>query len=53
MDTRPKRSHLIEPKFACDNEITEPPGTHCPRQRFFVEARKHDDGDAKRIAEEC
>jgi len=26
--------------------------TLCPRQRFFVEARKRDDGDAERIVEE-
>jgi len=26
--------------------------TSCPRQRFFVEARKRDDGDVGGIAEE-
>jgi hypothetical protein len=52
MDTRPKRGHPVEPKSFCDNPGIELPGTPCPRQRFFAEARKRDDGDAKRIAEE-
>ncbi len=52
MDTRPKHAHLVEPRSSYDNSGIELPGTRCPRQRFFVEARKRDDGDAVRIAEE-
>jgi hypothetical protein len=52
MDTRPERAEVAEPQSTCDRNIVGEPDTRCPRQRFFVEARKRDDGDAVRIAEE-
>jgi hypothetical protein len=48
MDTRPKHEQLIE--IARDvltlkrSQVDRP----CPRQRFFVEARKRDNGDVLR-----
>jgi len=52
MDTRPKRVEVADPQSTSDRIIVVEPDTRCPRQRFFVEARKRDDGDAVRIAEE-
>jgi hypothetical protein len=52
MDTRPEHAQVREPQWLCDKSIVIEPETRCPRQRFFVEARKRDDGDARRIAEE-
>jgi hypothetical protein len=52
MDTRPEHAEGAEPQSLCDKSVVLEPNTQCPRQRFFVEARKRDDGDAMRIAEE-
>ncbi len=52
MDTRPRRTHVTEPQSLCDKGMVAKRDTACPRLRFFVEARKRDDGDAVRIAEE-
>ena len=52
MDTRPEHAQVAEPQSPCDKIIVVEPDKGCPRQRFFVEARKRDDGDAVRIAEE-
>jgi len=52
MDTRPKHQEVTETTrvvYALEMNRRDTP---CPRQRFFVEARKRDDGDAVRIAEE-
>src|SRR5262245_13546832 len=45
MDTRPKHVQMIETArdFCAANEVRS--DVRCPRQRFFVEARKRDDGD--------
>jgi len=40
------------PKSLCDKSLVDYMGEGCPRQRFFVEARKRDDGDVGGIAEE-
>ena len=53
MDTPPGRTQATEPGSLCDKRMVVELETLCPRQRFFVEARKRDDGDAVRIAEEC
>jgi hypothetical protein len=52
MDTRSGHAQVTEPQARCDRSLVAEPETRCPRQRFFVEARKRDDGDAARIAEE-
>jgi hypothetical protein len=52
MDTRPGHAQVTEPQSLCDRSVVVEPDAGCPRQRFFVEARKRDDGDAVRIAEE-
>jgi len=38
---------VIETMRNVDTSMEDLAGTACPRQRFFVEARKRDDGDAK------
>jgi len=43
---------MTEPQSLCDRSVVVEPDAACPRQRFSVEARKRDDGDAVRIAEE-
>jgi len=52
MDTRRGHAQVTEPPSICDRSMIVEPDTRCPRKRFFVEARKRDDGDAVRIAEE-
>jgi hypothetical protein len=52
MDTRPEHAQIREHRWLCDKSVMVEPDAQCPRQRFFVEARKRDDGDAVRIAEE-
>jgi hypothetical protein len=52
MDTRSGHAQVTEPQSLCDKARVVEPDTRCSRQRFFVEARKRDDGDAVRIAEE-
>jgi hypothetical protein len=52
MDTRPKHGQMAEVRrdvYALKENRRDIP---CPRQRFFVEARKRDDGDVGGIAEE-
>jgi hypothetical protein len=51
MDTRPGHAQVTEPQSLCDKSSVVEPDTRCPRRRFFVEARKRDDGDAACIAE--
>jgi hypothetical protein len=52
MDTWPGHAQVIKPESLWDKSIPVGPDRRCPRERFFVEARKRDDGDAVRIAEE-
>ena len=52
MDTRPKHARVIEKTrdvYASMENLADRAG---PRQRFFVEARKRDDGDVGGIVEE-
>jgi len=52
MDTRPRHAQVSGPRSLRNKSVVVEPDTRCPRERFFVEARKRDDGDAVRIAEE-
>ena len=45
MDTRPKHGQVTERKSVVFAAKEDRGDTACPRQRFFVEARKRDDGD--------
>src|SRR5205807_797541 len=49
----PNRNMLRRPSHnpSATRGVVVEPDTQCPRQRFFVEARKRGDGDAMRIAE--
>jgi hypothetical protein len=52
VDTRPRHGQVTEMRgdmYASKENRIETP---CPRQRFFVEARKRDDGDVGGIEEE-
>ena len=63
MDTRPGHAQMVEPQSPCDARMEIERGLGHVRDRAtpsrgatasktFVEARKRDDGDAVRIAEE-
>src|SRR5712691_4733795 len=47
MDTQPKHEHAAEIERFFTASVTNGPNTPCPRQRFFAETRKRDDGDAR------
>jgi hypothetical protein len=52
MVTRPKDGQLSAPKNVVTENDDPQPETGCPRQRFFVETRKGNDGEPGCIAEE-
>jgi len=45
MDTRPEHAQVAKPQSLCDKSGVVERNKRCPRQRFFVEARKRDDGE--------